>query len=60
MRGTVKHELQALGLTAAGLLAYVAGITVGEYDDAPGAALAGILLLLGALLLALSLLQRGA
>lgn len=39
----------ALGLVALGVGAAAGGIYLGETDDAPGASLAGILLLIGAL-----------
>jgi len=40
--------LPALGLVAIGLAVGLGGIRLGELDDAPGASLAGILLMLGA------------
>jgi hypothetical protein len=42
-----KNYTKALGLVAIGIGLAAAGIYVGETDDAPGAALLGILLAIG-------------
>ena len=47
MRTSVKNLVMALGLVAIGVALAAAGIYLGETDDAPGAALIGILLMLG-------------
>lgn len=48
----------ALGLVAIGIIIGAAGIYVGETDDAPGAALMGILLMIGAIVLGVRILRR--
>src|SRR6187401_806293 len=52
MKSTVKHLTIALGLVVIGVALAAAGIYVGETDDAPGAALMGILLMIGMMALA--------
>lgn len=58
MTSTLTNLLLPLGLVVIGLAAAAVGIFVGETDDAPGAALIGILLLLGAVSLALRMAWR--
>ena len=53
-------RLKAFLLVAVGVAVAAAGIYVGETDDAPGAALIGILLLIGAVVLAVRSLRRKA
>lgn len=48
----VTNLVTAIGLASVGVALAVAGIYVGETDDAPGAALLGLLLMLGLLALA--------
>lgn len=43
--------VRALGLIAVGVAIGAAGIYIGDTDDAPGAALMGILLMIGAMAL---------
>lgn len=50
--------VKALGLVAFGVALGVAGIYIGETDDAPGAALMGILLMIGALALGVRTARR--
>jgi hypothetical protein len=50
----------ALGLVAIGVALAAAGIYVGEADDAPGAALIGILLMIGAVALGIRTVRRKA
>lgn len=45
MKSSVTNVLMALGLIAIGVGIAAAGIYIGETDDAPGAALIGILLM---------------
>jgi hypothetical protein len=52
--------LKALGLVTLGIAIAVAGIMVGEYDDAPGASVGGILLMLGSMVLAVRIARRKA
>ena len=47
----MRKQLVALGLVAIGVAICAAGIYIGETDDAPGAALIGILLMIGAMVL---------
>jgi hypothetical protein len=47
MKTSVTNVLMAFGLTAIGVGMAAAGIYIGETDDAPGAALLGILLMIG-------------
>jgi hypothetical protein len=54
----VKNLLMAAGLVTAGIALAAAGIFIGETDDAPGAALIGILLLIGAVVLAIRIVRR--
>ena len=52
MQSTVKNLILAFCLVAVGVAICVGLIYVGEYDDAPGASLLGILLMIGAMVLA--------
>ena len=47
MKSSVKKLVMSLGLVAIGVAIATAGIYLGETDDAPGAALMGILLMIG-------------
>ena len=47
MKSSVANLVMALGLVALGVAIGAAGIYIGDTDDAPGASLAGILLMLG-------------
>ena len=51
MKFSVTNVLMALGLVAIGVALAAAGIYLGETDDAPGAAVMGILLMIGAVAL---------
>lgn len=51
MKSSVAKVFLALGLIAIGLAAGAAGIYIGETDDSPGAALLGILIMIGAVVL---------
>lgn len=51
MKSSVAHLVRALGFVAIGVAIGAAGIYIGETDDAPGAALVGILLMIGAVAL---------
>lgn len=55
---TATNLVTALVLVVLGITLAAAGIYLGETDDAPGAALAGILLLFGSMALALRKLLR--
>ena len=60
MKSSLTNVLLALGLIAIGVGIAIAGIYVGETDDAPGAALMGILLMIGAVVLGVRTVQRKA
>jgi hypothetical protein len=51
MKSSVTNVLVALGIITIGIGIAAAGIYIGETDDAPGAALIGILLMIGAVVL---------
>jgi len=58
MKPSVTNLVYALGLGAIGVALAAAGIYVGETDDAPGAALLGILLMLGLIALGVKVARR--
>jgi len=58
MKSSVTNVVKALGFVAIGLAIAAAGIYVGDTDDAPGAALVGILLMIGAAALAVRTARR--
>ena len=60
MKSSLTNVLMALGLIAMGIGIAVAGIYIGETDDAPGAALIGILLMIGAVVLGVRTARRKA
>ena len=60
MKSSLTNVLLALGLIAIGVGIAIAGIYVGETDDAPGAALMGILLMIGAVVLGVRTARRKA
>jgi len=51
MKSSAKNRVMALGLVIVGVAIGAAGIYIGETDDAPGAALLGIVLMIGAIVL---------
>jgi hypothetical protein len=51
MKRSVTNLVKALGLVAIGIAIAALGIYLGETDDAPGASLMGILLMIGAVTL---------
>jgi hypothetical protein len=57
-KGSLTTLLLAVGLVALGVAAAATGIYVGDTDDAPGAALLGILLMIGAIALAVRTARR--
>ncbi|MGQ0562604.1 MAG: hypothetical protein ACT443_12110 [Gemmatimonadota bacterium] len=52
MKTSATKLISALGLVGLGVALAAAGIYIGEMDDAPGAALIGILLMISAVALA--------
>jgi hypothetical protein len=60
MKSSTPYLLLALGLITIGVGIAVAGIYIGETDDAPGAALIGILLMIGAVALGVRTMRRKA
>jgi DNA-binding CsgD family transcriptional regulator len=60
VKPSVTNVLMALGLVLIGIAIAAAGIYVGETDDAPGAALLGILLMIGTMVLSVRTVWRRA
>jgi hypothetical protein len=60
MKYSVTNILMALGLITIGVALAAAGIYIGDTDDAPGAALLGILLMIGAVALGVRTMRRKA
>ncbi len=58
MKPSVKNLVLALGLGAIGVALVAAGIYAGETDDAPGAALLGLLLMIGLVALGVKTARR--
>ena len=58
MSYSVSNPLMALGIVVLGVAICAGAIYVGDTDDAPGASLAGILLLLGSVVLAVKIARR--
>ena len=58
MTSSGTNLLKALGIVAIGIAIAAAGIYIGDTDDAPGAALAGILLMIGAVVLGVRTARR--
>jgi hypothetical protein len=58
MKSSVKNLVMGLGLIAIGVALAAAGIYVGETDDAPGAALMGIVLMIGMVVLGVRMARR--
>ena len=58
MKSSVRHLVMALGLVSIGVAIGAAGIYIGDTDDAPGAALIGILLMIGAVALGVKTARR--
>ena len=58
MKSSVRNFVLALGFVAIGVAIGAAGIYVGDTDDAPGAALMGILLMIGAVALGVRTARR--
>lgn len=58
MKPSATNLVMALGLGAIGIALAAGGIYVGETDDAPGAALLGLLLMTGLMVLAVKTARR--
>ena len=58
MKFSAPNVLLALGLVVIGIAIGAAGIYVGDTDDAPGAALMGIVLMIGAVAFAVRIARR--
>ncbi|MBN2318765.1 MAG: hypothetical protein JXR49_06800 [Acidobacteria bacterium] len=58
MNSSVRNLVKALGIIAIGAAICVTFIWIGEYDDAPGASLLGILLMIGAVVLGVRTARR--
>ena len=57
-KSSVTNLIIAIGIATFGLAIGAAGIYIGEADDAPGAALLGILLMIGTLAFAVKFARR--
>ena len=60
MNVPLKSVITLAGLVAIGVALAAAGIYIGETDDAPGAALLGIVLMIGAIALGIRIVRRKA
>jgi tetrahydromethanopterin S-methyltransferase subunit C len=60
MKSSVTNLLFGLGIIAIGLAIGAAGIYIGDKDDAPGGALMGILLTIGAIVVGVRVARRKA
>ena len=58
MKSSHKNLVMAICLIAIGVVICAGGIYIGETDDAPGAALIGILLLIGSVVLGVRIARR--
>jgi hypothetical protein len=58
MKSSVKNLVMGIGLIVIGVALAAAGIYVGETDDAPGAALMGIVLMIGMVVLGVRIARR--
>lgn len=58
MKPTVVNYVRALGVIAIGVVICVALIWLGDIDDAPGASLAGILLMIGSVVVGVRIARR--
>lgn len=58
MKTSVPSMVKALGIVAIGVAIAATGIYISDADDAPGAALAGILLMIGAVVLGVRTARR--
>ena len=58
MKSSAKDLLLAVGLVAVGIVIAAGAIYVGDTDDAPGASLIGILLMICAVVLAVRIARR--
>ena len=58
MQSSVKNWVMAGGLVILGAAVALGGITLGEWDDAPGAGLAGIVLMVVAVFFAVRIARR--
>jgi len=58
MNPTVRNYVMASTLIAIGIAICALGIHIGDTDDAPGAALAGILLMIGAVVVGVRTARR--
>jgi len=60
MKTTARNLIMAFGIAAIGIAIALAGIYIGEKDDAPGGSLMGIVLMIGAMVLAVRVARRKA
>lgn len=58
MKSSVTNLVMAVGIVAIGVAIAAAGIYIGDTDDAPGAALMGIVVMIGAVVLGVRIARR--
>ena len=58
MKPSAAKYVKALGIIAVGVIICVGLIWLGDYDDAPGASLLGILLMIGSIVLGVRIARR--
>ena len=58
MKPSVTNLVKAVGIVAIGVALAAAGIYLGDTDDAPGAAVMGLLLMIGAVVLGVRTARR--
>ena len=58
MKASVTNSVMAFGFVAMGVASAAAGIYIGDTDDAPGAAIIGILLMIGGVILSVRTIRR--
>ncbi len=58
MKSSATNWMMALGLVVIGVAVCMAGIYIGDTDDAPGAALIGIVLMVGTVILGVRMVRR--
>jgi hypothetical protein len=58
MKSSIINLVKGIGLIIIGIAVAAAGIYLGEADDAPGTALVGILLMIGAVVLGVRIARR--
>lgn len=58
MKPSALKYIKALGIIAVGVVICIALIWIGDYDDAPGASLLGIFLMIGSVVIGVKIARR--